>query len=111
MITGEMETARHPGHRGCLIVNSIGELVGVNAALGGTIEEAVRGAVHLYERIIRQAAEQGESDKPRDVRATARAFVAFVSGLNTISKVIRDEGELWWLCDGFLELYGFRSSS
>lgn len=103
--------AADPGGRGCLIVNSIGELVGVNAALGGTIEEAVRGAVHLYERIIRQAAEQGEIDKPRDVRATARAFVAFVSGLNTISKVIRDEGELWRLCDGFLERYGFRSSS
>lgn len=93
--------------RGCLVVNSIGELVGVNRELGGCIEEVVRSGVRLYERLIKQAVEQGEIEKPRDVRATARAFIAFVSGLNTISKVIRDEGELWRLCEGFLDRYGF----
>ena len=99
--------AADPEARGCLIVNSIGELVGVNAELGEDIADCVRGGAKVYERLLRQAAEQGEIEPPKDLRATARAFVAFVSGVNTISKVVRSERELWKLCETFLERYGF----
>ncbi len=102
--------AADPEARGCLIVNSIGELVGVNAELGEDIADWVRGGVKVYERLLRQAAKQGEIEPPKDLRATARAFVAFVSGLNTISKVVRNERELWKLCENFLEHYGFGSA-
>lgn len=99
--------AADPDARGCLVINSVGELVGVNKKLSRRIEEAVRNVVRLYEKLLRQAADQGEIERPKDIRATARAFVAFLSGLNTISKVIRDEGELWKMCSGFLDLHGF----
>lgn len=97
--------------RGCLIVNSISQLVGVHEELGKWLEAAVRESVRLYESLIRQAAAQGEIAAPDDIRATARAFVAFVSGLNTISKVTRDETELWRMCGTFLDRYGFREGS
>lgn len=99
--------AADPEARGCLIVNSIGELVGANDKLGEDIADWVRGGVKVYQRLLRQAAKQGEIEPPKDPRATARAFVAFVSGLNTISKVVRSERELWRLCETFLERYGF----
>jgi len=93
--------------RGCLLVNSISQLVGVNEELGEKLEAAVAQAVWRYETLIRQAVAQGEFAAPGDIPATARAFVAFVAGLNTISKVIRDEGELWRMCGTFLDRYGF----
>lgn len=93
--------------RGCLVVNSIGELVGVNTDLGDRIEQALRDAVQGYARLLRQAANQDEIDRPKDIEAMARAFVAFTIGLNAISKVIRDEGELWRLSQVFLDGVGF----
>lgn len=92
--------------RGCLIVNSIGELVGVNEALGEDIADSLHNGVKLYESLLAQAAAQGEIERPKDMRSTARAFVVFVTGLNMVSKVIRDERELWRICEGFLDRYG-----
>jgi len=99
--------AADPDARGCLVVNSIGVLVSVNKELGASIDETVHNAVAVYEKLLRLAANQGEIEKPHNIRATARAIFAFVCGLNTISKVIRDEGELWRMCEVFLEGIGF----
>jgi TetR/AcrR family transcriptional repressor of nem operon len=93
--------------RGCLVVNAISDLVGGDDELGGDIAEAVRARIRLCEKLLKQAADQGEIEKPKDLRATATMFVAFVSGLNTVSKIVRDEGELWRSCDVFLEGIGF----
>lgn len=99
--------AADPAGRGCLMVNSICELVGVNEELGAAIEEALLGMVRTYERVLRQGVRQNEIEKPADIRAAARAFAAFTSGLNTVSKVIRDEGELRRMCETFLDCHGF----
>ncbi len=94
--------ATDPEARGCLVVNAIGELVGVNDTLGGAIEEAVCDSLHTWERLLTQAVDQGEIARPRDLPATAKAIVTFVIGLNAISKVIRNEADLWNLCKAFL---------
>lgn len=99
--------AADPDARGCLIVNSIGELVGVHPDLGFRIAEAVEAGIATYEHLLSQAADRGEIVRPTDLRATAQAFVAFVSGLNSISKVIRGEADLWRLCESFLASNGF----
>jgi TetR/AcrR family transcriptional repressor of nem operon len=96
------------GARGCLVVNSISELGGSEGRLSGYIREAVLARMRTYERLLRQAANQGEIDKPQDIRAAALAFFAFAIGLNTVSKVVRDEGELWRICEAFLDGIGFR---
>lgn len=92
--------------RGCLVVNAIGELVGENKKLGGQIADAVLGNVRTYEKLLKQAVDQGEIAKPQNIRTAARAFVAFVVGLNTVSKVIRNEDDLWGMCEVFLERFG-----
>ncbi len=103
--------AADPEARGCLVVNAVGELAGANAELGEEVADWMRGGAKVYERLLRQAAKQGEIEPPKELRATARAFVAFVAGLNTISKVVRRERELWRLCETFLERYGFGAGS
>lgn len=99
--------AADPEARGCLVVNSIGELIGVHDELGKDVEKTVRDAVRVFKRLLRQAADQGEIEKPKDLLAAARGFVAFLSGLNTISKIIRDERDLWRMCEIFLDRVGF----
>lgn len=99
--------AADPDARGCLVVNSIGELAKVDEELGMSIDQTVHIAVRNYEKILRLAVRRGEIAKPDNLRAAARAIFAFVCGLNTISKVIRDEGELWRMCEVFLEGIGF----
>ncbi len=99
--------AADPEGRGCLVVNSINELVGVNADLGPDIEAAVFSRIALFEHLLRQAVDQGEIERQPDIRAAAKAFVTFLVGLNTISKVIHDERNLWSLCESFLHRWGF----
>lgn len=94
--------ARDPEARGCLVVNAIGQLVGVNEVLGCTIEEVVRESLAAWEHLILRAVDQGEIPRPGNLKATAQSFVTFVIGLNAISKILRGEGELWNLCEAFL---------
>lgn len=94
--------AADPEARGCLVCNSIAELVGVEKTLEPKLEEAVNARVKLLERLLSQAVQQGEIEPLSDVTSAARAFVAFLIGINTVSKVIRDERQLWGMCREFL---------
>lgn len=88
--------------RGCLVCNSISELVQVDDELGPLIAGAVQARIVKVERLLRQAEAQGEFRVPTDVAGSAKAFVAFLVGLNTISKIVRDEAQLWAICRAFL---------
>jgi len=88
--------------RGCLICNSIGELVGVDPVLGPLVERAVAHRVSSFSRLIRQAVRQKEMTAPADVVATADACVAFLIGLNAVSKCVRSEKRLWAAARRFL---------
>lgn len=92
--------------RGCMMCNAIAELVGVENSLGALIERGVRNMKSAVERLLRQAAEQGEIAALENPVASADSFVAFLIGLNTISKVIRNEKELWAMCVQFLRGLG-----
>lgn len=88
--------------RGCLVCNSISELVQVDEALGPMIASAVQARIVKVEGLLRQAEVQGELRVPTDIPGAARSFVAFLVGLNTISKIVRDERHLWATCEAFL---------
>ncbi|MEW6130092.1 MAG: TetR/AcrR family transcriptional regulator [Acidobacteriota bacterium] len=88
--------------RGCLVCNSIAELVGVENSIGPMLEELVETQVTVLEQLLQQAIHQGEVEPLADVNTAARTFVAFLIGLNTISKVIREEKQLWTMCREFL---------
>jgi len=88
--------------RGCLVCNSIGELVGVQQQLGQVLLDAVGERVRIVERALRQAVDQGELTLAADVPATARSFVAFLLGINLLSKTVRGEQALWQTCEAYL---------
>ena len=98
--------ARDAEGRGCMVCNGIAELVGVDKAVGPVLEQAVRQRTLALRRLLRQAINQKEIGVLQDEQATAEAFVAFLIGLNTFSKVVRNENRLWAMCREFLATQG-----
>jgi TetR/AcrR family transcriptional repressor of nem operon len=94
--------AADPEARGCLLVNTLAELVGAEPGLGEEITGAVKDRMRLVEALLVQAEVQGEIAPQADHRAVSEALVTFLCGLNLISKVIRDERELWLMCERVL---------
>jgi TetR/AcrR family transcriptional repressor of nem operon len=88
--------------RGCLVCNSVAELVGVDEKLGGILRTAIHERVQATEHILQQAIEQSELTLKTDVNAAARSLVAFLLGFNLLSKAIRNEEELRSTCRSFL---------
>jgi hypothetical protein len=88
--------------RGCLVCNGIAELAGTGEEPAPLLEASVTRRVRLLERLLRQAVQQGEIGRLTDIGATAGSFMAFLIGLNTLSKVVRQERRLWAACRQFL---------
>lgn len=91
--------------RGCLVCNSVGELVGVDKELGPVLLQAIEQRVDVFRRALVQAMNQRELSFPDGAEASARSLVAFLLGINLLSKTIREEHVLWETCRTFL--YGF----
>ncbi len=103
----ELCRVRAADARGCLIVNSIGELVGVHAELGAWVTEALNQRQRLLERLVAQAVERREIPRSVEPRTAALALLTFLCGLNAISKIIRDEKVLWKIANDVLGRFGF----
>lgn len=92
--------------RGCLMVNAVAELVGVEDALGPLVAAGVRHRLAVVRRLLEQAAAQGEIPPLADPDAQADGLVTFLIGLNAMAKVVRDEDRLWAMSRRVLEGLG-----
>lgn len=90
--------ATDPSGRGCLVVNSLAGLVGVEPVLGDEIADAIRERIALIGRLLEQAEAQREIAPLADRKAVAEGLFAFLCGVNLIAKVIRQEEALWLMC-------------
>jgi len=84
-----------PDHKGCMAVNSVTELVGVNHALGPMVAEAVRQSIANFEALLKCSIQIKELSEKTDTHNLALAIQNLLMGLNVMSKVITDEQELW----------------
>ncbi len=81
--------------RGCMVINCVAELVGVDDTLGPVLERAVLGNIGRLEFLLRRAAENGEITDNGDLHEKALALQNLLIGLNVMCKVVRSEEELW----------------
>lgn len=81
--------------RGCMAINCVAELVGVNEVLGPILERAVLGSLDRLEHLLRHAAANGEIEDHGDLREKALALQNLLIGLNVMCKVVRSEKDLW----------------
>ena len=80
---------------GCLAVNCIAELVGVDDSLGPEIESLMQQSILRFEGLLQQAARNKEISQNHDLRERALALQNLLIGINLISKVVRSEEDLW----------------
>lgn len=99
--------AADSARRGCLLVNSIVTLVGGHPELGPMIAAGVRRQRATLERLLRQAAAQGEIARLADPAGAAGALTMFLIGLNVFARVEEREAALWSACRHHLQGLGF----
>lgn len=87
--------AADPEARGCMLVNCVTELVGIDETLGPVLEKVVLGILDRLERLLGQAAANGEIEDKGDLREKALALQNLLIGLNVMAKVVRSEDDLW----------------
>jgi len=84
-----------PDHKGCMAVNCVTELVGVNEVLGPMIADAVRHSIANFKALLNDSVLKKELPAKTDTHNLALAIQNLLMGLNVMSKVITNEQELW----------------
>lgn len=92
---------------GCFAVNSIAELVGADDELGPMLESMLTLRIRTYAKLFGQARRNGEFERDIDEKLLAEETMVFLCGLNTTSKVMRNEKKLWALACSFMAKAGF----
>ena len=92
--------------RGCMVSNSVAELLPQNEVAGRTVAEMAIDGLDRYEELIRWAVDRSELPKDTDVRGMALAVHALMIGLNTQSKLVHDEKDLWRSASTILKALG-----
>lgn len=87
--------ANDPEHRGCLAVNSVSELVGVNDILSPPLEKAIMQSIKRFESLLTHSMNLGELSPTSNILQLALAIQNLLVGLNTMSKVVKSEQQLW----------------
>ncbi|HEX8046296.1 TetR/AcrR family transcriptional regulator [Rhizobium sp.] len=95
-----------PEGRGCIIVNSISELCPSPVDPAPLLTRLAVSSTSRIEGLLQLAHEQGEIDSNANVHALALALQNLMIGLNVLSKVVRDEGDLWLLTETTLRGLG-----
>lgn len=87
--------AADPDAKGCMAVNCVADLVGVDKALGPVLEEKIKQSLDRFAELLQRAARNGEIPKKAALREKALALQNLLIGINILAKVIRSEADLW----------------
>ena len=98
--------ANEPEPRGCMVINCVAELVGVDETLGPVLEKAILASLDRLEHLLITAAQKGEIENKSDLREKALALQNLLIGLNVMGKVVRNEADLWATAKQTLEGLG-----
>ncbi len=101
--------AADPEARGCMAVNSVAELVGVDPELGPYLEQMMLAKLRQLETLLRRAANRGEIEDDGNLKAKALALFSLLAGLNVMAKVVHSEKELWGAAKAGLKGLGLYS--
>ncbi len=82
-------------HRGCMAVNSVSEIIGANDKLDPFVTYAVHDSINCFEALLESRVSKGELTANTESRQLALALQNTLIGLNTMSKVVTSEQELW----------------
>lgn len=98
--------AADPRARGCLVCNTLADLDGASKDVATRLTASLARRAIVVHQLMQRAVARGELPAAYDTGAAAQAFVTFLVGLNTTSRVVRSEAALWAGCAAFLRGLG-----
>lgn len=87
--------AKDHDRRGCMVANCMAELLPSDEKAGKIVKGMAIQGLQKYEEVIGWAVERGELPKKTDAKGLALALHSLMIGLNTQSKVVHNEKDLW----------------
>ncbi len=84
--------------RGCMVINGVADRCGGARAgdrLATLLAEALLGSLARIRQLLDWAQAHGEIAPDADTQALAMAVQQLLAGLSVVSKVVRDEAQLW----------------
>lgn len=98
--------AKDKDHKGCLVINSLVDLNNMHEEVQALVLEKLQTGIKTFESTLRRAIKAGELEKGYDVKTTALSLQTLTIGLNTISKMIHKEKDLWKIAERTLSGLG-----
>lgn len=99
--------AADPEGRGCMAINALCELAGgPENELSRIIVSAVQGSARRLEELLAIGVARGELPEATDCHGKALALQSLLVGINTMSKAVRAEAELWLTARTTLDALG-----
>lgn len=94
--------------RGCMIQNAVTDLCPDDSGdgLGTDLANIVMGSITHIEELLVLAKDDGELGPDTDCHVVALSIQNLLMGLNAVSKVVREEAELWALAAATLRGLG-----
>jgi TetR/AcrR family transcriptional repressor of nem operon len=99
--------AADPDARGCLVINCMAAAM-KNPTAEPKLITVMKAKLTRYDALIQRAVTRGELDKSTNTGLLARSLITHMIGLNTMSKIVRSEDDLWITADSFLTNMGLK---
>ncbi len=80
--------------RGCMVVNCLAETNSRNPEIDAILTSLTEASIDRFADLLRVAAKRGEIPRKTNFRKKALALQTLLTGINLMSKVVRDEKEL-----------------
>ncbi|BFM15627.1 TetR/AcrR family transcriptional regulator [Maricurvus nonylphenolicus] len=103
--------ASDKAHKGCIVVNGLTELHSLEEGMQLSVLNRVNDTIDAFKQALKTAVENGDLDQDFNVDTTALALETLVIGINTISKVVHKEKELWAIAESTLLGLGIKPSA
>lgn len=98
-------------HKGCIVVNGLTELNSLEEGMQQSVLNRVNETITAFKQALKTAINNGELAEGVDVHTTALALETLVVGINTMSKVVHKEKELWAIAEATLLGLGIKPSA
>lgn len=89
-------------HKGCLVVNSLSELNSLDSGIQKIILDSLESTQVAFKKTLKQAVSNGELPHDYDVTTASLSLQTLVLGLNTVSKIVHKQKDLWAIAESTL---------
>ncbi len=94
--------AKDKDHKGCLVVNSLSELNSLEDGIQESILNKLAETQTAFKKTLQQAVSNGELPHDYDIKTASLSLQTLMLGLNTVSKIVHKEKELWAIAESTL---------